>query len=60
LSEKSILDMSILSGFVRYSHPEVARRMGAHRQSVSPWAAELREKGRVGLKKAVVLDANHV
>ena len=31
---------------------EVARRVGAHRQSVSQWAAELREKGRAGLKQA--------
>ena len=35
-----------------YSQSEVARRVGAHRQSVSQWATELREKGRVGLKKA--------
>lgn len=35
-----------------YSQSEVARRVGAHRQSVSQWAAELREKGRAGLKKA--------
>lgn len=35
-----------------YSQSEVARRVGAHRQSVSQWAAELREKGRTGLKKA--------
>lgn len=26
--------------------------MGAHRQSVSKWAAELEAKGRAGLKKA--------
>ena len=31
---------------------EVARQVGAHRQSVSQWATELREKGRAGLKKA--------
>jgi transposase len=31
---------------------EVARQVGGHRQSVSQWAAELREKGRAGLKKA--------
>ena len=31
---------------------EVARQVGAHRQSVSQWAAEWREKGRAGLKKA--------
>src|SRR5262249_61938477 len=31
---------------------EVARQGGAHRQSVSQWAAEWREKGRAGLKKA--------
>jgi transposase len=30
----------------------VARRVGAHRQSVSQWAAVLREKGRKGLRKA--------
>ena len=35
-----------------YSQSEVARRVGAHRQSVSQWAAELRQKGRTGLKKA--------
>jgi len=35
-----------------YSQSEVARQVGAHRQSVSQWAAELREKGRAGLKKA--------
>jgi transposase len=35
-----------------YSQSEVARRVGAHRQSVGQWAAELREKGRSGLKKA--------
>lgn len=34
------------------SQPEVARRAGAHRQPVSQWAAELREKGRAGLRKA--------
>jgi transposase len=30
-----------------YSQSEVARRVGAHRQSVSQWATELQEKGRV-------------
>ena len=35
-----------------YSQSEVARRVGAHRQSVSQWATELREKGRAGLKQA--------
>jgi len=34
------------------SHSEVARQVGAHRQSVGQWAAELKEKGRAGLKKA--------
>ena len=34
------------------SQSEVARRVGAHRQSVSKWAAELEAKGRAGLKKA--------
>jgi transposase len=34
------------------SQAEVARRVGAHRQSVSQWAAVLREKGRKGLRKA--------
>ena len=34
------------------SQSEVARRVGAHRQSVSQWAEALREKGRKGLKKA--------
>ena len=35
-----------------YSQSEVARRVGVHRQSVSQWAAELREQGRAGLKRA--------
>ena len=35
-----------------YSQSEVARIVDAHRQSVSQWAAELRAKGRAGLKKA--------
>jgi len=35
-----------------YSQSEVARRVEVHRQSVSQWAVELREKGRAGLKKA--------
>jgi transposase len=35
-----------------YSQSEVARRVGAHRQSVSEWAAELQEEGRSGLKRA--------
>ena len=35
-----------------YSQSEVARRVGAHRQSVGQWAAELKEKGRAGLKRA--------
>ena len=35
-----------------YSQSEVARMVDAHRQSVSQWAAELREKGRAGLKMA--------
>jgi len=35
-----------------YSQAEVARRVGAHRQSVGQWAAELRAKGRAGLKQA--------
>jgi len=34
------------------SQSEVARQVGAHRQSVSQWAAALREKGRKGLRKA--------
>ena len=34
------------------SQSEVARQVGAHRQSVSQWATELREKGRKGLRKA--------
>jgi len=34
------------------SQSEVARQVGAHRQSVGQWAAELKEKGRAGLKKA--------
>ena len=35
-----------------YSQSEVARIVEAHRQSVSQWAAELRTKGRAGLKAA--------
>jgi len=34
------------------SQSEVARRVGAHRQSVSRWAAEFHAKGLAGLKKA--------
>lgn len=34
------------------SQSEVARRVGAHRQSVSQWAAQLREHGHAGLRKA--------
>ena len=34
-----------------YSQSEVARRVGAHRQSVSQWAVELHAKGRAGLKR---------
>ena len=34
-----------------YSQSEVARRVAAHRQSVGQWAAELKEKGRAGLKR---------
>lgn len=34
-----------------YSQSEVARHVGAHRQSVSQWAAELHAKGRAGLKR---------
>ena len=34
------------------SQSEVARRVGAHRQSVSQWAEALRENGRKGLRKA--------
>jgi transposase len=34
------------------SQSEVARRVGAHRQSVSQWAEALRVKGRKGLRKA--------
>jgi transposase len=34
------------------SQAEVARQVGAHRQSVSQWAAELKQNGRAGLKKA--------
>ena len=33
-----------------YSQSEVARIVDAHRQSVSQWAAELRQNGRAGLK----------
>jgi len=35
-----------------YRQSEVARRVGAHRQSVSQWAVQLRAQGRAGLKKA--------
>src|SRR5262252_7624582 len=35
-----------------YSQSEVARRVGAHRQSVSQWARQLQQGGRRGLKKA--------
>lgn len=34
------------------SQSEVARRVGAHRQSVGQWAEVLRQQGRKGLKKA--------
>src|SRR5579863_6581251 len=34
------------------SQSEVARRVGAQRQSVSKWAAVLEVKGRAGLKQA--------
>src|SRR5580693_9341461 len=34
------------------SQSEVTRRVDAHRQSVSKWAAELQAKGRAGLKEA--------
>jgi transposase len=34
------------------SQSEVARQVGAHRQSVSEWAATIREKGKKGLRKA--------
>jgi hypothetical protein len=35
-----------------YTQSEVARRVGAHRQSVSRWAAQLESEGRGGLKRA--------
>ena len=35
-----------------YSEADVARRVGAHRQSVNRWAKQLEENGRIGLKKA--------
>jgi transposase len=35
-----------------YSQSEVARRVGAHRQSVSQWAQQLQQGGRRALKKA--------
>ena len=35
-----------------YSQSEVARRVGAHRQSVSQWAGQLQQGGRRALKKA--------
>ncbi len=34
------------------SQSEVARRVGAHRQSVSRWARELKQSGMRGLRKA--------
>jgi len=34
------------------SQAEVARKVGAHRQSVSRWAQELEEQGLAGLKRA--------
>ena len=34
------------------SQSEIARQVGAHRQSVSQWVAVLRENGRAALKKA--------
>ena len=34
------------------SQSEVARQVGAHRQSVSEWAAKLREHGKRGLRQA--------
>jgi transposase len=34
------------------SQSEVARRVGAHRQSVSQWPEALRQRGRKGLRKA--------
>jgi len=34
------------------SQSEVARQVGVHRQSVSEWAAKLREQGKRGLRKA--------
>src|SRR5512143_924686 len=35
-----------------YSKAEVARRVGAHRQSVGQWAEQLQQGGRKALKKA--------
>jgi transposase len=35
-----------------WSQAEVAREVGVHRQSVSRWAKQLAEGGKVGLKKA--------
>ena len=35
-----------------YTESEVARRVGVHRQSVNRWAKQLKENGRIGLKKA--------
>jgi transposase len=34
------------------SEAEVARRVGAHRQSVNRWAKQIDDKGRAGLKQA--------
>ena len=35
-----------------YSEAEVARRVGAHRQSVNRWGKTLEEAGRIGLRRA--------
>jgi len=35
-----------------YSQSEIARRVGAHRQSVSQWARQLQQGGRRALRKA--------
>src|ERR1700687_39707 len=40
------------------SQSEVARRVGAPRQSVGKWAAEVATQGRAGLKKAGVAGRN--
>ena len=50
LERRRMQAADLLQKGVRQS--EVARQVGAHRQSVSEWAATVRERGRKGLRKA--------